>query len=94
MGRKQKLFISQVSVFDLRIQEAVNDHLPIIDVDGTFLYKKQQRLLTSGVPAAVPFGPPRVPSSPLTGWEVITRDNVKDIAPRCPVVTSGMPETF
>lgn len=47
--------------------------------------------MISGVP--VPLGPPRVPSSPLTGWEVITRDNVKDIAPMCHVITSGMPET-
>ena len=48
--------------------------------------------MTSGVP--VPLCPPRFPSPPLTGWEVVTSDSVKDIAPRCPVVTSGRQGAF
>ena len=61
--------------------------MPIVDVDGSYLYKKHHELSHSGVP--VPhLDPPSSP--PITGWETVTEKNVGSIATRLSVVTLGM----
>ena len=69
-----------------RIQQAKCEQLPIVDVDGSYLYRKQQSLMDSGVTVA-PLDPP---APPLSGWQTLTETNARTIAPMVPLVTSGM----
>ena len=71
---------------NFRIEEAKCQQLPVVDVDGSYLYKKQQSLLQSGVAVAL-LAPP---SPPLSGWEAVTEGSVATIAKKVPCVTSGM----
>ena len=64
-------------------QEAKSEQLTIVDVDGSYLHRKQQHLLESGIRVA-PLVPP---SPPLTGCEVVTEDNIQTIAQKVPLVT-------
>ena len=57
-----------------------------MDVDGSYLYRKQQSLMQSGITVA-PLDP-RAP--PLSGWQVVTKRDVQTISPKVPFVTSGM----
>ena len=54
-----------------RIKQSKSEKLPIVDVDGSYLYKKQQHLIQSGVAVA----PLDHPLPPLSGWETITQNN-------------------
>ena len=67
-----------------RIQQAKTEQLPIVDVDGSYLYRKQQLLKQSGVCIA-----PLPLPSPLSGWEVVSESNIGTISPKIPAVTSG-----
>ena len=68
-----------------RIRQAVKDNAEVIDVDGSYLYKKCRRLEDSGLVIAS-LNPP---SSPITGWECVTESNANDMAKRIPCVTAG-----
>ena len=68
-----------------RIHDAVAEKLPIVDPDGSYLYRKQQDLLGIGVQVA-PLPPP---APPLAGWEVVTDSNVDTVSASIPTVTSG-----
>ena len=57
----------------------------VIDVDGTYLYKKHQRLALKDANVA----PLTLPIPPLCGWESVTESNVKALAKKVPRVTSG-----
>ena len=48
--------------------------LEIVDVDGSYLYRKEQQLISQGVNTL----PLSVPSAPITGWEVVSADNYKE----------------
>ena len=65
-----------------RIHEAVAEGLQIVDVDGSYLHRKQQSLKHSGVQVA-PLPPP------LAGWEIVTDSNVDTVSVNIPIVTSG-----
>ena len=52
-----------------RIQRAKCEQLPIVDVDGSYNYRKQQSLMQSGITVA-PLDPP---APPLPGWQVVTK---------------------
>jgi len=69
-----------------RIQRAKCEQLPIVDVDGSYLYRKQQSHMQSGITVA-PLDPP---APPLSGWQVVTKSNVQTISLKVPLVTSGM----
>ena len=60
----------------------MTERLEIMDVDGSYLYRKQQSLQQSGIQVA-PLPPPAPP------WEVITNSNVNTVSANIPVVTSG-----
>ena len=58
----------------------------MIDVDGSYLYRKRERLIADGIPVA-PLGLPNVP---LCGWKSVNKGNYKEIATKIPCVTSGL----
>ena len=58
----------------------------VADIDGSHLYKKQQRLLLEGVE----IGRLTVfPKQPLIGWDSINTANHKEMASKLPRVTHG-----
>lgn len=56
----------------------------VVDVDGSFLYKKYKRLKDAGGEVA-PLGPP---PPPPTGWIAITQENHATLASGIPPVTA------
>lgn len=76
-------FTEQAPFFVCRIHDVIQEKKPIVDVDGTYLFRK---LHSSGVDlSSMP-----LPSLPINGWESITSDNVTEMSSKVPVVTSGM----
>jgi len=71
-------------LFPCRIQEAIAEGLPGVDTDGSYLYSKQQTLLSKGAILA----PVPPPDPPLAGWELVTDSNVDILATLFPNVTS------
>ena len=76
--------------FCCRIHQAIKDNTEVVDVDGSYLYKKSKRLEDAGGLVA-PLDPP---SSPVTGWETVTEVNASDLAKNIPYVTSGVIYTY
>ena len=66
----------------LRVRNEVLTGSPVIDVDGSYLYRKQQRL-TCGQATLPP------PSRPLRGWESVTAANMNEMAKKIPRVMPG-----
>ena len=46
----------------------------IVDVDGSYLYRKEQQLVSQGVSTQ----PPYLPLVPLTEWEVVSANYYKE----------------
>ena len=65
----------------------MKDNAAIVDVDGSYLYKKRLRLEASGFVLAL-MTPPT--SAPLSGWDVVTKANATTVAQKLPCVTVGM----
>ena len=59
---------------NFRIRDALQQNLDVVDVDGSYLYRKEQQLISQGIRTL----PLSLPSVPLTGWEVVTADNYKE----------------
>ena len=55
---------------------------PVIDVDGSYLYRKQQKQATAVTVT-------NVPSEPLAGWESVIADNCEEMAKKIPPVMPG-----
>ena len=64
------------------VHETLKAKLPLIDVDGVYVFKKLQKsgLDISSIP---------LPCQPLNGWEDVSLDNVETMALKIPRVTSG-----
>ena len=77
-------------MFCSSVHQAIKDKTEVIDVDGSYLYKKSKRLQDSGVHVA----PLDLPAAPITGWERITEANSSDMARNIPSVTSGVIYTY
>ena len=58
----------------------------MVDVDGSYLYRKHQQLLSKGESVA----PLSLPDIPLSGWEVVNEQNYTTMAKKIPCVTPGM----
>lgn len=69
---------------NFRIHDALQKNLDVVDVDGSYLYRKEQQLISQGIRTL----PLSLPSVPLTGWEVVTADNYKE--KNVPKVISGV----
>ena len=64
----------------------MKDNAAIVDVDGSYLYKKRLRLEASGFVLA-PMTPPT--SAPLSGWDVVTEANGYDNGPEATMCHCG-----
>ena len=58
----------------------------MVDIDGSHLYKKQQKLLSEGVVIGKLTA---LPKQPLIGWDSINTANHKEMASKLPRVTHG-----
>ena len=68
-----------------RVNQAEEEFTPIVDADGSYIYKKYQQMAESGdsdVQLAQPDPPP-------SGWKVVDETTYKEVASTIPVVTSG-----
>ncbi|KAL5493382.1 hypothetical protein EMCRGX_G014558 [Ephydatia muelleri] len=68
-----------------RINEAVVDNMTVVDVDGSYLYKKYKTLTDAGHVLAPLTAPPPPPS----GWVTVSSENYTQVAPDIPTVTVG-----
>ena len=68
-----------------RVKQAEEEATAVVDVDGSYLYRKYQRLVEYGKDATQPDHP----RSPPSGWKVVNERTYKDIAPSIPLVTTG-----
>ena len=57
----------------------------MVDVDGSYMFRKHQRMAESGVNVA-PLG---IPPPPISGWDSVTEDNFRSLSGDIPRVTSG-----
>ena len=73
-----------MQVLFYRVREVLKDKLPVIDVDGSYLHRKEQKLNSQGVKTLQL----SLPGLPLTGWETFTADNYKEKT--IPKVTPGL----
>ena len=69
-----------------RIREAKLSGDKVVDVDGSYLWRKYQWVSESDA-NVVPVG---VPSPPLTGWQSVMEANHKEYADKIPQVTAGL----
>lgn len=63
-----------------RVREAKAAGAKVIDVDGSYVYRKYHQLPGIVLPS---------PDPPLTGWETVTEANHLEIANKIPRVTHG-----
>ena len=58
------------------------DGVPVVDVDGSFLYKKYNKLSKQVIL-------PPIPPPPVSGWTVMTGENYQSLASSIPRVSQG-----
>lgn len=68
-----------------RVKEADLQCSKVVDVDGSYLYRKYRSLVDSGVTVSFPECPP----PPITGWLSVSSNNCATISLSIPTVTSG-----
>ena len=68
------------------MHKVLREKVEVVDVDGSYLYRKHKNMADSGIIVA----PLPLPSVPLSGWEAVSQDNVAEISLKVPHVTSGM----
>ena len=65
-----------------RVRQAKRHGKGVIDVDGSYFYRKREKLEASGVTCA----PLPLPTFPPLGWTLITDSNQRNVKPVMPVV--------
>ena len=68
----------------LRVNQAEQEDTAIVDVDGSYLYRKYKSFTEAGEQVLLPGHPP-----PLAGRKSVTEETYQTIAPSIPPVTSG-----
>ena len=68
-----------------RINQAEEVGTSVVDVDGSYLYRKYKKLAGSGKDVVQPDHP----SPPLSGWQIVNENTCKDITPSIPLVIKG-----
>ena len=71
------------------MKQAEQEKTPVIDVDGSYLYKKYLSLTEGGQNVSL-LG---YPSPPIAGWKTVTESTCLSIASTLPSVSSGMSHT-
>ncbi len=66
------------------------EKVPVVDVDGTYLEKKRQRLLLSNIAVA----PLSTPSYPLHGWTEVNDDSTQRIVKDMPSLSPSTLYTY
>ena len=69
-----------------RVKQAHQEGTSVVDVDGSYLYRKYKALVESGEQVVLA----SVPAVHITGWVSVTEVNYQNVAPSMPSVTSGM----
>ena len=69
-----------------RVQQAKREDTPIVDIDGSYAYKKFKGLVKEGKHVVMPSHP----SPPLSGWRAVNKDSYLRVGPMIPTVTSGI----
>lgn len=60
--------------------------MPVVDVDGSYMYRKKQQLSSAGFTVTtLP-----VPTPPLSGWELVTSEDSASMSTNIPFVTPGL----
>ena len=72
------------------MKEAERAATSVVDVDGSYLYRKYKALTEAGHEVA---RPPR-PSLPISGWRSVTEDTYCSIASSIPPVTPGICKAY
>lgn len=72
-------------IISSRVRTLSKQGAKVVDVDGSYLWRKQQQLKESGV-VVENVG---LPSPPPSGWITINETNYKELAKDLPTVTSG-----
>ena len=68
------------------MNQAESEGTNIVDVDGSYLYRKYRSIVEAGETTVAQLEPS---PPPLTGWKAVTSVTCEEIAPSIPVVTSG-----
>ena len=68
------------------MKEVEKEGLPIVDVDGSYLYRKYEVLADAGENVSLSCLPP----PPISGWTLVSETNYQSIAPSIPLVTQGI----
>ena len=76
--------ILYIYTFFFRVKQAHQEGTSVVDVDGSYLYRKYKALVESGEQVVLP----SVPA--IAGWVSVTEVNYQNVAPSMPSVTSGM----
>lgn len=69
------------------MRKAEKDGASIVDVDGSYLYRKYKSLADAGKNVSLPCSPP---SPPISGWITMSSENYQSLAPSIPPVTQGI----
>lgn len=69
-----------------RVKQCEKEREKVVDVDGSYLYRKYKLLTNAGAIVARPVSL----SPPIVGWVAVTDENYKSIAVSIPTVTSGI----
>ena len=77
---------SEFDIIYCRVRELSKQGAEMVDVDGSYLWRKQQQLNESGIVAE---NIDLLPSPPPSGWVTINEANYKELAKDLPIVTSG-----
>lgn len=69
-----------------RMKKVEVEAVPVVDVDGSYLYRKYKTLSDAGKHVSIP----SIPPPPITGWTVMNGENYQSLAPTIPPVTQGV----
>ena len=80
------LIVILCTIISCRIRETQKSQKEVVDVDGSYLYRKHQLLLSKDKTVA----PLSLPAIPLSGWEQVDKGNYTLMAKKIPCLTPGM----
>ena len=70
----------------LSVNQAEQEGTAIVDLDGSYLYRKYESLKNAGEQVSLPADP----SPPLAGWKSVKEETYQAIAPSLPLATASI----